>query len=105
MSNEIWWITVIALATFFVSLITLALLVWRGGRSRETAAVMASLKHIGEQVEETRRQNSTEHYQIVKMLRWAIDELARIVERFGFLSKKNAAEPPVTPRRPGKDDG
>lgn len=104
MSHEIWWITVITGATFIVALAILAILVWRGGRSRETAITLAAVKKISDSVEEMRRQNSTEHYVFGKLARWIISELTRIVGRLGFLANKDAPEPPLQTPKPSKDD-
>lgn len=100
MSNELWWLTLLAIATLLVSLTVLVILLRRGGRSRELAATIDEVRKVGSQVEEMRRQNSTEHYQFIKMLRWIVAELARLVERFGFLARKDAAEPPAATRKP-----
>lgn len=98
------WTLYLCIATFVLLLLVAALLIYRGGRSRETADTIRALARLDDSVQAMRGQNSAEHYYFGQILRWIADEIRRIVERLGFLARKDAPEPPLPPTvKPEKD--
>lgn len=99
-SNELWWLTAIGIATLIVSIAVLVILVRRGGRSRELAATIDEVRKVGQQVENMRAQSSTEHGPMQDYIEWTYNQVKRMMARFGFIADRNFPEPPVSPRKP-----
>lgn len=59
--------------------------------------VRESSKDYEDAVAAMRTQNSHEHGRMQRIHDWVASELGRIVRRFGFLSDKDAPEPPLNP--------
>lgn len=99
------WILYLCIAIFAVVLATLGLLLWRGGRSRETADTMRAIREVGDQVEGMRSQNTNEHAPMQDYIEWTYGQVRRILARLGFLDDKAIPEPPIPPTvKPSKDD-
>lgn len=97
MSHEIWILTLVCGLALLASLATLAVILYRGGRSKEAADTIGAIRSVAQEVGAMRVQNSNEHHATGKKTDWIKAELGRLVERFGFLARKDAPEPPTLP--------
>lgn len=96
MSHEIWWLTIIGLATLAGVLAILAILIRRHGRTIETKAILDAIKG-------GRQQWDVEHQSLQADVKTIKGWVLRILNRFGFLNDLHLQEPPIMPPKP-KDD-
>lgn len=71
----------------------------------QTSVTLRAFRKLDESFSALRDQNSAEHSSFAGVARWIAGEVKRIVERLGFLARKDAPEPPLPPTvKPSKDD-
>lgn len=106
MADKVWWVLALSASTFVLVVAILLLLIRRGGRSIETAAVLQAVRKVDQSLVGMRSQNSAEHSFFQAFARSIWSELVRLTDRFGFLKSRDPLSEPLQkspPKDPSRD--
>lgn len=95
MSDRSLWTLYLAWSNFWMHVFVLAYLLWTRGANAQTRIVIEAIGKLDVSLEGFRSQSDAEHSQLERLARWTASEVSRILERFGFLTNRHAAEPVV----------